>query len=263
HGVRIVFDLQRKGLPRSFFLPADSGKPARLVVDVYDKTRASPGPVAVSTPAKTGKGRDIVIAVDAGHGGYDPGAHGPDGTQEKDATLAMSKKLAAMINAIPGMHAILTRDDDRYLELRQRMAIARAHDADMFISIHCNASRDPRARGGAVYALSKHGATSEAARWLANRENDAGNLGGVSLDGKSPMLASVLLDLSQSATIGASLKVAHDVLTQMGEIEPLHNRRVEQAAFVVLKSPDIPSILVETAFISNPHEERQLNSSHF
>ncbi|HET7371677.1 MAG TPA: N-acetylmuramoyl-L-alanine amidase [Gammaproteobacteria bacterium] len=263
HGVRIVFDLNASGVPRSFFLPASGSQAARLVVDVYGETSASPSPVQVSTPVQAVKPRDIVIAVDAGHGGFDPGAHGPDGVLEKDVTLAISRKLAAMIDAMPGMRAVLTRKDDRYLKLRERTAIARAHHADMFISIHANASRSPEPYGGAVYALSQHGATSEAARWIAHRENSSDDLGGVSLDDKSPMLASVLLDLSQTATISASLKVADDVLEQMGAFEPLHSSRVEQAAFVVLKSPDIPSILVETAFISNPRQEDLLASSRF
>ncbi|HET6725249.1 MAG TPA: N-acetylmuramoyl-L-alanine amidase [Gammaproteobacteria bacterium] len=265
HGVRIVFDLNGHGVPRSFFIPARNGQAARLVVDVYgdQNSTAAPTPIAVSMPSQAAKPRDIVIAVDAGHGGFDPGAHGPDGLLEKDVTLAIAKKLAALIDAMPGMRAVLTRKDDRYLKLRQRTGIARAHHADMFVSIHANASRDDDAFGGAVFALSQHGATSEAAHWLANRENDADNLGGVSLDDKSPMLASVLLDLSQTATISASLKVAHDVLDQMGSFEPLHSERVEQAAFVVLKSPDIPSILVETAFITNPHQERLLRHSSY
>ncbi|HET7586917.1 MAG TPA: N-acetylmuramoyl-L-alanine amidase [Gammaproteobacteria bacterium] len=263
HGVRIVFDLNARGVPRSFFIPASGSQAARLVVDVYGNDAAKPQPIPVSVPTKAVKPRDIVIAVDAGHGGFDPGAHGPDGLLEKDVTLAISKKLAAMIDAMPGMRAVLTRRDDRYLKLRQRTAIARAKDADMFISIHANASRSPDPYGGAVYALSQHGATSEAARWLAHRENSSDDLGGVKLDDKSAMLASVLLDLSQTATISASLKVANDVLDEMAAFEPLHSSRVEQAAFVVLKSPDIPSILVETAFISNPHQEDLLGSSRF
>lgn len=267
HGVRIVFDLDAAGVPRSFFIPAADGQPARLVVDVYghagSAAAAVPTPVAVAAPSKAAKPRDIVIAVDAGHGGIDPGAHGPHGLLEKDVTLAIARKLAALIDAMPGMQAVLTRSDDTYLKLRERTDIARAHHADMFVSIHANASRDHRARGGAVFALSAHGASSEAARWLANRENDSDNLGGVSLSDKSSMLASVLLDLSQTATISASLKVAHDVLGQMGGFERLHSRRVDQAAFVVLKSPDIPSILVETAFITNPHQERQLKDPDY
>jgi N-acetylmuramoyl-L-alanine amidase len=265
HGkkLRIVFDLNAAGVPRSFFIPARDGHAARLVVDVYGRHDAVAKPVAVTKKSKAANPRDVVIAVDAGHGGFDPGAHGPDGLLEKDVTLAISKKLAALIDAIPGMRAVLTRKDDRYLKLRQRIAIARADHADMFISIHCNSAHSSRAYGGAVYALSRHGATSEAARWLAHRENSADKVGGVSLGGKSKMLASVLLDLSQTATISASLKVGRDVLDQMSGFEPLHNRNVEQAAFVVLKSPDIPSILVETAFISNAHEEHLLGSRGF
>lgn len=263
-GVRIVFDLTGNGVPRSFFLPARGNRPARLVVDVYGGSgTGSTHPAPVLVAKKTAKPRDVVIAVDAGHGGFDPGAHGPNGVLEKHITLQISKRLAKLINAIPGMRAVLTRNDDRYLKLRQRTAIARAHGADMFISIHCNSSRYSSANGGAVFALSENGATSEAARWLADKENDADKLGGVSLDNKSPMLASVLLDMTQTATISASLQVGKDVLTQMGQFESLRRHRVEQAAFVVLKSPDIPSILVETAFISNPHEERQLNSAKF
>lgn len=263
HGVRVVLDLNERAVPRSFFIPAGGGHEDRLVVDVYGSQATAPAPVPVATAPKAAKPRDVVVAVDAGHGGIDPGAHGPTGVLEKDVTLAIAKRLATLIDATPGMRAVLTRSDDRYLKLRERTEIAHAHHADLFISIHANASRDERARGGAVFALSAHGASSEAARWLAHRENDADQLGGVSLSDKSPMLASVLLDLSQTATISASLKVAHDVLDQMGGIERLHIKRVDQAAFVVLKSPDIPSILVETAFITNPHQERQLASSRY
>lgn len=270
HGVRIVFDLNTRGVPRSFFMPKNGSDPARLVVDVYGegsttsaRAPVTPTPIPVAVPTQAAKPRDIVVAVDAGHGGIDPGAHGPDGLQEKTVTLAIAKKLAALIDATPGMRAVLTRSDDTYLKLRERTEIARADHADLFISIHANASRDRSARGGAVFALSQHGASSEAARWLANRENDSDKLGGVSLSDKGSMLASVLLDLSQTATISASLKVAHDVLGQMGDIEPLHSRRVDQAAFVVLKSPDIPSILVETAFITNRKQERELASPRY
>jgi N-acetylmuramoyl-L-alanine amidase len=198
--------------------------------------------------------------VDAGHGGEDPGARGAKGTKEKDVTLAIARKLANKINQEPGMKAVLVRNGDYYIGLRKRMAIARKHRADLFVSIHADSFRDKRVRGSSVYTLSRRGASSEAAKWLAEKENSADLVGGVSLDDKDDVLAGVLLDLSQTATLQASGEVAHHVYKQLGQVGKVHGKRVQRAGFAVLKSPDIPSMLIETAFISNPAEERNLTS---
>ncbi|MFU8787924.1 MAG: N-acetylmuramoyl-L-alanine amidase [Methylobacter sp.] len=217
-------------------------------------------PVQLKKAAK----RDIIIAVDAGHGGNDPGAHGANGTKEKEITLAIAKKLANLINQQPGMKAVMVRKGDYYVDLSKRMQIARAAKADLFVSIHADAFQDPTVKGASVYTLSNKGASNEAARWLANRENAADLVGGVSLNDKDNVLASILLDLSQTATQDASVNVAKKVLKNFQRIGGgLHYADVQKAGFVVLKSPDVPSILVETAFISNPEEElRLLSSSH-
>lgn len=207
--------------------------------------------------------RDIVVAIDAGHGGVDPGAIGDSGTYEKEVVLAVAKRLAALIAKEKGMRPMMTRDGDYFVTLRKRMDKARESSADIFISIHADSFPDKRARGASVYTLSQKGATTEAAHLLANRENAADLVGGVSLDDKDAMLASVLLDLSQSATIEASLDAAGRVLKGLDDIGKLNRRRVEQAGFVVLKSPDVPSMLVETAFISNPTEEKNLKSPEY
>lgn len=219
------------------------------------------------TTAKQGKGRmktlpglsrTITIAIDPGHGGEDPGARGQNGAEEKNVTLAIARKLQALVNAQPNMRGVLTRDGDYFVPLGTRVAKARAMKADLFVSIHADAYVKPHASGSSVFALSERGATSAAARWLAKRENDADLIGGVNLDVKDPYLARTLLDLSQTATINDSLKLGKDVLGQLGEVNNLHRGVVEQAGFAVLKAPDIPSILVETAFITNPAEERKL-----
>ena len=207
--------------------------------------------------------RRITIAIDAGHGGEDPGAHGANGTNEKDITLAIAKKLKAKVDAVPGMHAVLTRDGDYFIPLHGRVVKARKLEADLFVSIHADAFIRPDARGSSVFALSERGATSSMARYLAKKENESDLIGGVSLDDKDPNLARTLLDLSQTATINDSLKLGKAVLGHLGEINILHKNSVEQAGFAVLKSPDIPSILVETAFISNPEEERRLNTEEY
>jgi len=207
--------------------------------------------------------RLITIAIDAGHGGEDPGALGRRGTQEKDVTLAIARKLKERIDREPNMRAILTRDGDYYLPLQMRVHKARRVHADLFVSIHADAFIKPHARGSSVFALSERGATSVAARWLAKRENDADLIGGVNLDVKDRYLKQTLLDLSQTATINDSLKVGKAVLSELGEINTLHKPHVEQAGFAVLKAPDIPSILVETAFISNPEEEAKLKSASY
>ncbi|MFA6179731.1 MAG: N-acetylmuramoyl-L-alanine amidase [Candidatus Methylopumilus sp.] len=226
-----------------------------------------PNPVVEQKPAskpkfKTGD-RIITIAIDPGHGGEDPGARGANGSREKDITLAVSKKLKEQIDAEPNMQAILTRDADFFIPLHGRVVKARNMQADLFVSIHADAFIRPDARGSSVFALSERGATSASARYLAKKENESDLIGGVSLDDKDPNLARTLLDLSQTATISDSLKLGKAVLGHIGQINTLHKSVVEQAGFAVLKSPDIPSILVETAFISNPEEERRLNDDEY
>lgn len=228
-------------------------------------SRQEPGvgqskPTQTSAP-KSGRNRNIIVAIDAGHGGKDPGALGASGTHEKDITLAVARRLAQAINKERGMQAVLVRDADIFISLRDRMAIARKHKADLFVSIHADAFKNPKVQGSSVFTLSRSGASSEAARWLADKENSADLKGGLTLDDKDEMLASVLLDLSQSATIHAGTEVAEQVLNQLGDLGNLHIGQVQQAGFAVLKSPDIPSILVETAFISNPEEERKLKDA--
>ena len=213
----------------------------------------------INKPAINKLGRLITIAIDAGHGGEDPGAQGANGSHEKDITLGIAKKLKERIDAEANMRGILTRDGDYFIPLHGRVVKARNMQADLFISIHADAFVRPDARGSSVFALSEKGATSASARYLAKKENESDLIGGVSLDDKDANLARTLLDLSQTATINDSLKLGKAVLTRIGEINTLHKGSVEQAGFAVLKSPDIPSILVETAFISNPEEERRLN----
>jgi N-acetylmuramoyl-L-alanine amidase len=232
---------------------------------LFDKVKNTAAKYAKkkTTVTKTvkNKARDIIVAVDAGHGGEDPGAHGPKGTQEKKVVLAIAKKLAALIDRQPGMKAVMVRKGDYYIKLRKRMQIARAAKADLFVSIHADAVKNSKAKGASVFTLSRRGASSEAARWLAKHENAADLVGGVSLDELEDTLASVLLDLSQTATKKASRDVGSMVLQNFKTIGYLHKNTVQKAGFMVLKSPDIPSILVETAFISNPREERKLRSS--
>ncbi len=214
-------------------------------------------------PATQNGTRLITIAIDAGHGGEDPGAKGANGSREKDITLAVAKKLKQRIDAEPNMRGILTRDADFFIPLHGRVVKARNMQADLFISVHADAFVRPDARGSSVFALSEKGATSASARYLAKKENESDLIGGVSLDNKDVNLARTLLDLSQTATINDSLKLAKQVLKNIGEINTLHKGSVEQAGFAVLKSPDIPSILVETAFISNSDEERRLNDDAY
>ncbi len=217
-------------------------------------------PVKKDEPAATNKEdeRLITIAIDAGHGGEDPGARGANGSREKDITLKIARKLKEQIDAEPNMRGMLTRDGDYFVPLGTRVVKARKFKADLFVSIHADAFTNAAARGSSVFALSEKGATSAGARYLAKKENESDLIGGVSLGGRDPVLAKTLLDLSQTATINDSLKLGKAVLGNIGEINKLHKNRVEQAGFAVLKSPDIPSILVETAFISNPEEERKL-----
>lgn len=211
--------------------------------------------------APSGAERAVIIAVDAGHGGSDPGATGPSGTHEKDVTLAIARALASRIDEESGMRAVLTRDGDHFVALRDRIERARHAHADMFISIHADAIRDREISGSSVYVLSERGASSEAARTLADEENSADLKGGISLAGQTPDLRSVLLNLSQSASIGESSEAANRVLSALDSVGAVRKHEVQQAAFVVLKSPDIPSMLVETAYISNPAEERSLRTT--
>jgi len=254
--VRIVLDLSANVTPRSFVLRPEAGAGHRLVIDLEDKNTI---PVA-SKPKKKPKLRDVIVAIDAGHGGKDPGATGHLGTHEKDITLQIARKLKRIIAKYPGMKPVLIRDGDYYMALRERVQKAREHKADLLISLHADSYRDTRARGSSVYALSVDGASSETARWLAEKENASDLIGGVKLDNKDDMVAEVLLDLSLTGTIQSSLDVGDEVLGELKRIGRVHKRRVQQAGFAVLKSPDVPSILLETAFISNPREERKLRS---
>ncbi len=249
--------------------PASNNKPVP-VLPVAKPAPSTAQPAVPSTPTTaaqpavradlSGK-RFIVIAVDAGHGGEDPGAMGPNRIREKEVTLAIAKELVAAINAQPGFTGKLTRTGDYFIPLKKRRDLARNMKADLFVSVHADAFTKASARGASVFALSQNGATSETARFLAQRENESdliGGVGDISLDDKDQVLAGVLVDLSMTATLNSSLQVGHHVLNSMGGIAHLHKRHVEQAGFLVLKSPDVPSILVETGFISNPEEARKL-----
>jgi N-acetylmuramoyl-L-alanine amidase len=234
----------------------------KTIEQTVSATPVEDAPITNKPSTKNGA-RLITIAIDAGHGGEDPGAKGANGSREKDITLAIAKKLKQQVDAEPNMRAILTRDSDFFIPLHGRVVKARNVQADLFISIHADAFIRPEARGSSVFALSEKGATSASARYLAKKENESDLIGGVSLDTKDMNLARTLLDLSQTATINDSLKLGKFVLTKVGEVNTLHKGSVEQAGFAVLKSPDIPSILVETAFISNPDEERRLNDDAY
>lgn len=255
--LRVVFDLAAAVRPKTFLLSPTAAAGHRLIIELH--------PDAAQSTAKTlqdmvpDTGRDVLIAVDAGHGGQDPGARGAKGTWEKQITLAMARELARQINAERGLKAILIRDGDQFIALQQRYRKAREAQADLFVSIHADAFNKPSASGASVFVMSQRGASSEAARWLADRENAADLVGGVSLDDKDNTLAKVLLDLSQSATMKASEDVAENVLSALKQVVTTHKPQVERANFVVLRSPDVPSLLVETAFISNPSEESKLN----
>ncbi|OUR73438.1 N-acetylmuramoyl-L-alanine amidase [Methylophaga sp. 41_12_T18] len=291
--LRIVLDLKQKLTFSTQTLAPNQQHPHRLVVDlkhtdstkVATKPKPKPQTAAVTkkpaikltvkqqtvakppapiirvtkiTPPKVR--RDIVIAIDAGHGGQDSGALGKRGTKEKDVVLAIAKKLAKLVDKEQGMTSYMTREKDVFISLRQRIKRAHQRGADMFISIHADAFRNSKARGASVYVLSERGASSEAAQLIADKENAADLAGGISLEDKDDLLASVLLDLSQTASLEGSIEVANTVLSGLKRVGHVHKKHVESAAFVVLKSPDIPSLLVETAFISNPDEERKLKS---
>ena len=271
---RVVLDLSQRLKFDVSLLPARMQYGDRLVVSLGSKSlskvsksttvlrskKQKSKPIARKRPNTT---RDIVIAIDAGHGGQDVGAIGPSGAYEKDLVMAISQELAKLINRYDGMRAVLTRNGDYYLDLRKRMSKARDAKADLFISVHADAFRDPRVRGSSVYVLSQRGASSEAAHWLAENENASDLIGGVRLDDKDDVLKSVLLDLSQTASLDASIDAAKAVLSALKQLGKVHKRDVQHAGFMVLKSPDIPSLLIETAFISNPAEETRLRSKKF
>lgn len=262
--LRMVLDLKGKVRPKSFLLKPTKQYGHRLVIDLSNTRIKSAAKVTRHSASRNrGAPRDVIIAIDAGHGGDDPGASGQRGTREKHVVLAIARQLERLIKKEPGMRPVMIRTGDYYLGLRKRMQKARQFQADLFISIHADAFRNGRASGSSVYVLSQNGATSEAAQWLAKSENSSDLIGGVSLDDKDDLLRSVLLDLSQNATIAASLDVGGSVLKELRGVGKLHKKRVEQAGFAVLKSPDIPSILVETGYISNKREERNLRDKHY
>ncbi len=268
HGLRLVLDLDSPRPTTSFTVGRDGAAGHRLVVELpstagVSADAAAPREAEAARPVKTladadAKGRDLVIAVDAGHGGQDPGAIGRGGTHEKDVTLAIARKLASAIDAEEGMRAVLIRDGDYFITLGGRTRKARQLGADMFVSVHADSVGNRDVSGSSVYVLSLRGASDEAARWLAERENAADLMGGVSLDDKSDVLASVLLDVTQKESVSNSVEAADSVLASLRRIGTVHRPRVQHAGFVVLKSPDIPSMLVETAFISNTADERRL-----
>ncbi|MFZ2855509.1 MAG: N-acetylmuramoyl-L-alanine amidase [Rhodocyclaceae bacterium] len=289
--VRLVMELKNEVRPQVFILPPVGEYGHRLVLDVYpldppdpllsllDKkefepavvenrpeNKAEPVPDTYVEPKRQGKpvvDRLVTITLDPGHGGEDPGAIGRGGSYEKNVTLAVARRLKAKIDAEPNMRAVLTRDSDFFVPLHVRVQKARRIQSDLFVSIHADAFIRPDAHGSSVFVLSERGASSSAARYLAQKENAADLIGGVNIDVKDPMLARTLLDLSQTATISDSLKLGKSVLGELGGINRLHKASVEQAGFAVLKSPDIPSILIETAFISNPEEEKRLNDDAY
>ena len=279
--LRVVMQLKSLAPTRTVWLQTPGYAGRQLVITLGDASPAAMAAAGVAAPATvtappvvdttprivraahapSDSGRDVVIAVDAGHGGQDPGAIGHGGTREKDVVLAIARALAERINSEPGMRAVLTRDRDEFLVLRDRIGRARIAKADMFVSIHADSIANRDVSGSSVYVLSEHGASNEAARWLADRENAADLMGGVKLDDKDKQLASVLLDLSQTANISASMTAAQRVIGSLDAVGQVRKAQVQQAGFVVLKSPDIPSMLVETAYISNPEEEVSLRNT--
>lgn len=293
HTLRLVLGLKTSVVPKTFTLDPVDGFGHRLVLDIYPPEQAATSnkkedplmalvqefesrvPVKNNSHKQSGVlptisdrnsrklSKTYIVAIDAGHGGKDPGAIGPTGTREKDVTLAIARKLKISIDKEPNMRAVLIRDDDYFIPLEERRAKARRANADLFISVHADAVPRLDARGSSVYALSENGATSTTANWLAKKENESDLIGGVKLDNKDHYLKKTLIDLSLNATINDSIKLAGNVLSAIGGINHLNKRNVEQAGFAVLKSPDIPSILVETAFISNPTEEEKLRNQAY
>ena len=256
--LRVVLDLAGAAKPKSFVLRPNDTYGHRLVVDLFPTQAPVRAPAPAPARSAPDALRELMIAIDAGHGGEDPGAIGPSGAREKDVVLAIAKRLAALVDAEYGMRALLVRDGDFYVDHGERIVRARDARADLFVSIHADAFTDPRAHGSSVYVLSERGASSEAARLLAERENAADLVGGVKLDDKDDMLASVLLDLSMTGVIGASRTIGSAIVGELDHVGRVHKREVQAANFLVLKAPDVPSILVETAFISNPAEEKKL-----
>jgi N-acetylmuramoyl-L-alanine amidase len=291
--LRLIIGLKMSAAPKTFTLDPMDGFGHRLVLDIYPPEQAAisnkkedplmalvqefesrvptknnnhkpPEGLSTNFDRNARKpSKNYIVAIDAGHGGKDPGAIGPSGTREKDVTLAIAKKLKARIDKEANLRAVLIRDNDYFLPLEERRTKARRANADLFISIHADAVPRLQVRGSSVYALSENGATSTTANWLAKKENESDLIGGVKLDNKDHYLKKTLIDLSLNATINDSIKLAGNVLSAIGNINPLNKRNVEQAGFAVLKSPDIPSILVETAFISNPSEEEKLRSETY
>ena len=270
--VRLVLDLKAEVKPQVFTLKPIAEYGHRLVLDLYPMVPLDPlaalieeseKPKAPEKSKTSRVSRLAIIVIDAGHGGEDPGATGRHGSREKNITLTIARRLKALVDAEPNMRALLTRDGDYYLPLHVRVDKARKVKADLFVSIHADAFIRPHARGSSVFALSERRATSEAASWLAKKENEADLVGGVNLDVKDVYLKKTLLDLAQTATIDHSLRLGDLVLRRLGSVNNLHRPRVEQASFAVLKAPDVPSILVETAFISNPQEEKRLNDESY
>ncbi len=258
--LRVVLDLKGDVQVKSFLVKPNRKYGNRLVVDLRAKDKGAEKPVISAAQEKP---RQLLVAIDAGHGGEDPGAIGHHGSYEKNVTLAVALKLAHLVNADPGMKAILTRKGDYYVGLAKRREMARKHHADLFVSIHCDSSAARSARGTTVYTLSRHGATTQAARLLAERENSADLIGGVSLDDKDDLVKSVLVDLSRAATVESSVELADSIIAQMGQIGELHRDDAERAGFVVLKSLDMPSVLVELNYISNPSEERRMTTKSY
>lgn len=261
--LRLVLDLEQSVDLKSFMLAPTGQYGHRLVVDMFDGTRKAATETVRTLASIQGGNREIVVAIDAGHGGEDPGAIGKKKTREKDVVLAIAKRLKARIDEVPGMRGVLTRTGDYYIPLRDRYEKARKNRADLFISVHADAFKNRNVRGSSVFVLSQRGASSEFARLLAQGENAADLVGGVSLNDKDDLLTSVLLDLSQSATIQASNQIAQSILDSIGRTTRVHKDHVGRANFMVLKSPDVPSVLVETAFISNPTEEKRLTEREF
>lgn len=275
--VRIVVELKTEVQPQVFALQPVGDYAHRLVLDLYPAEAPDPlmallrereaqmtaRPRSAPCDGVAGMDRLFTVAIDAGHGGEDPGAIGRGGTHEKDITLAVARRLKRRIDAEPNMRAFMTRNGDYFVPLGRRVARARRVKADLFVSIHADAWIKPTARGSSVFVLSETGASSSSARWLAQRENAADLIGGVNIGVKEPHLARTLLDLSQTATLNDSLRLAKAVLGEIGDVNTLHKPHVEQAGFAVLRAPDIPSILVETAFISNPEEEKRLRDEAY
>lgn len=268
-GYRVVLDVAMPVRPEGFALAPQPPYGHRVVVDLFSSGRsgapaaAMPAPARAPLQAPVEEKRDVVIAIDAGHGGKDPGAIGVDGIREKTVVLSIARRLAAKLDAARGYRAVLIRDGDYYVPLRERSIKARDLGADLFVSVHADAFKSSNVSGASVFTLSDRGASSETARWLAERENSYESVGGVSLTDHDELVAKVLWDISMDASRSASIEAGSHLLSSLGAVTRLHKERVEEAGFLVLKSPDVPSILVETGFISNPGDARRLNTSRY